>query len=214
MSNKRFWLFEGSTVEALESDVSDAVFNNFNTAQATKVVSGHCGQFGEVWWFYPSAGSSENDSYVIWNYRKKLWYTGSLARTCWVDAGVWSNPYAVGADNYVYRHEDGWLDNGSTRVGSVYAETGVIDLGQGDDAMDVMGLIQDEDAEGSVRIRFKTRMTPGGAESSYGPFVVRSDGYTDARFSGRQLVMRVETAVDGQLRFGTVRLDVRKGSKR
>lgn len=214
MGPKRFYIYEGSTVEPLPCDVADYVFNNINNAQMSKVVAGHYGEFGEVWWFYPSASSTENDTYVVWNYREKIWYSGQLPRTCWADEGTWPDPYAVGADNYVYKHETGWLDNGNTRVGNVWAESGVIQLGNGDNVMNVVGLIQDEDTIGSISLSFKSRMTPGGAETSYGPFYVKPTGYTDARFSGRQVTMRVGIATDAELRFGKIRLDVRQGSKR
>ena len=50
--------------------VRDKVFLDFNNSQADKVFL-VLTQWGEIWWFYPSANSAEIDKYVIYNYLER-----------------------------------------------------------------------------------------------------------------------------------------------
>jgi hypothetical protein len=207
MGENGFWGYEGSGVKPVECDVADYVFNDFNRAAREKVVSGHNGKFGELWWFYPSASANEPDRYVAYNYRGKHWIIGSLARTAWCDQGTFPTPFAFGTDNHLYAHEDGYLNNGATRVGDIYLESGVFEHDVGDNVVSITQILPDEKTRGELQIEFRSRFTPNGAEYSFGPYIVRDDGYVDARFSGRQIVMRLEPVVDGPWRFGRFRLD-------
>ena len=90
----------------------------------------------------------------------------------------------------------------------------VLEFDNGDLTYDVMQVIPDEKNLGDVQLRFSTRFAPNGQEFSFGPFTVRSDGFTDARFSGRQIVMRIEPIQDTDWRVGRYRLDATAGSPR
>lgn len=207
MGDKGFWIYEGSGVKPLPCDVSDYVFQDFNHRMREKVSAAHNGLFGEVWWFYPSLNSDEPNRYVMWNYREKHWAVGQLSRTAWCDQGVFSQPFAVGSDNHIYSHEDGYLNNGATLVGTVFAETGALEVGEGDQVVSVTQILPDEKTRGELAVEFLTKFTPNGDEFSHGPYTVRDDGYTDCRFTGRQVSMRVEPLVDGSWRMGKWRLD-------
>ena len=87
MGIDNFYVYAGQT-QQLPCTVKDKVFLDFNFEQADKVVSGVNSEFSEVFWFYPSASSSDNDKYVVYNYGEKVWYFGSLARSAWIDRGV------------------------------------------------------------------------------------------------------------------------------
>jgi len=41
--------------------------------------------FNEVWWFYPSANSTVNDRYVIYNYVENVWTYGTMNRSTWAE---------------------------------------------------------------------------------------------------------------------------------
>jgi hypothetical protein len=56
--------------------------------QIQKVTAASNSSFSEIWWFYPSASSDENDKYVVFNYEQKIWYYGNLDSTAWIDRGV------------------------------------------------------------------------------------------------------------------------------
>ena len=95
-----FFVFDG-TVKSLPCLVEDFVFTthsdnlgiNFN---ATDIVyAEHNTLYGEVNWFYPKSGSTQIDRCVTYNYGENVWTTSSLARTTYVDTGVFDVPYAT-----------------------------------------------------------------------------------------------------------------------
>ena len=86
---------------------------------------------------------------------------GSLARTAGVDNGVFQNPIWASTDRYIYEHETGFSWDGATP----FAESGALQIGDGERIMDVTGLIPDESNLGDTSVIFKTRMFPTGAET-------------------------------------------------
>lgn len=207
MGSKRFWSYEGGTAEPLQSDVADYVFQRLNTTQAFKTTAAHNGEFGEIWWFYPSGNSDENNSYVIYNYREGHWSIGEIGRSAWVDSGVFPYPTAVDPNGILMRHEQGFLNDNASMFGSIYAETGALEIPPaGGKIMAVNQIVPDEKNRGEVTVSFRTKFTPEGPEYAFGPYTVRSDGYTDVRFSGRQIVMRIQPTIDGEWRVGKFRV--------
>ena len=207
MSKSGFWTYDGY-VKPLPSDVSDYVFSNMNFNQASKVYAVHNSQFGEIWWYYPSSGSNENDSYVTYNYRENHWNIGSLARTAGTDAGVFTNPLLVSSDGYIYEHEVGFAYDSA----SVYAESGPVQLGNGDNLMSVRQVVPDEQTLGEAVVSFKTRNYPTGAQSTFGPYTAANP--TDVRFMARQVNVKVTGAVLADWRIGVMRLDAVASGKR
>lgn len=211
MGRGTFFQYDG-TLRALSSDVSDYIFSDFNYFQSAKVHGGHNAKFGEIIWHYCSEASNEVDRYVIWNYRENHWATGSLARLCWTDSGVFKYPLAVDAAGYIYEHENGWTNNGAALSSSRYLRSGPVEIGSGEQIMHVMQILPDERTAGDVQLEFKARYTPEGSEESYGPYTVSE--YTDVRFSGRQVSLQADGLSDSDWRLGNLRLDVMPGGKR
>jgi hypothetical protein len=207
MSKSGFWIYDGY-VKPLPSDVSDYVFGNMNFNQASKVYSVHNSKFGEIWWYYPSSQSTENDSYVTFNYRENSWNIGTLARTAGTDAGVFVNPLMVSSDGYIYEHEVGFSYDGA----SVYAESGPVQLGNGDNIMSVRQVVPDEQTLGEAVVSFKTRNYPTGTQSTFGPYTAANP--TDVRFAARQVNVKVTGAVLADWRIGVMRLDAVPSGKR
>jgi hypothetical protein len=216
MGDKGFFVFDGM-VKPLPCDVNDYVFSDINMFQSAKITAGHLAELGEIWWFYPSRNSIENNRYVIWNYREGHWTIGNLGRTAWVDSGAFPYPIAAAPDGHLYQHEQGWTDNGATRVGQVYVKSAPLELGEGDRVMSVRQLIPDGclNVEACARVSFEVRQTPQGPATTYGPYTFdRPDGYADARFTGRQAALTVEATQDAPFRFGKMRLDAVAGEGR
>jgi hypothetical protein len=200
MSRSGFWIYDGY-VKPLASDVGDYVFDNINYTQASKIYAVHNSKYGEITWFYPSAASNENDSYVTYNYREGHWAIGSMSRTAGTDRGVFTNPLMVSADGYIYEHEAGFDYEGSTP----YAESGPIEVGNGDAVMSVRQVIPDEQTLGEVVVSFKTRMYPTSDESTFGPYSASQP--TDVRFSARQVKIRYTGSILSDWRIGVTRLE-------
>ena len=95
-----FFVFDG-TVKSLPCLVEDFVFtskgNNLgiNYDAAEVIYAEHNTLYGEVNWFYPKSGSTQIDRCVTYNYGENVWTTSSLARTSYVDTGVFDVPYAT-----------------------------------------------------------------------------------------------------------------------
>jgi len=207
MAGSGFWMFDGF-VKPLPSDVSDYVYSNLNTTQASKIYCVHNSAYGEIWWYYPSLATNEIDSYVTYNYRENHWAIGTLVRTCGTDRGIFNNPILVDADGYVYEHEVG----NNYDFQSIFAESGPVELGVGDRVMSLTGLIPDEKTAGDVRARFSTKFYPNSTKYDYGPYTLSSP--TSVRLTGRQIAVKLEGVSSTDWRVGVIRFDGKPGSLR
>lgn len=231
MGKGEFYVYSGSVAQ-IPCDVKEYVFSNLNTSQALKINAGHNSSFSEVWWFYPSTNSSENDSYVIYNYDQKIWYYGEMPRTAWVDRGVFGNPIAASSDNYLYYQDSGFND-GSTNPPtalSPYIESSVVDLGEGDQFMFATRVIPDltfrnsTSASPTATFTIKARNFPGdNFISSDANAVTKTasipvEQFTDQvfiRMRGRSMSIRIESnQTNTSWRLGDPRLDVRSDGRR
>lgn len=208
MGQNGFFTFDGSVATEIPCEVSDYVFDDMNHANITKVYAVHNSQHSEIWWFYPSGTSIENDRYVALDYKEGHWTTGELDRTAGVDQGVFNNPIWADASGNLYNQETGYT-HGSTKP---YAESGSISLGNGDSIMKVTQLIPDEKTQGQVEVTFKTRFYPNDSETSHGAFTLGNP--TDVRFQGRQVRIKVQGTGNDNWRSGVMRIEANAGGKR
>jgi len=223
-----FYVYAGQT-QQLPCTVKDKVFLDFNTEQADKVVAGVNSEFSEVFWFYPSASSSDNDKYVVYNYGEKVWYFGSLARTAWIDRGVRTFPMAAGA-SYIYNHEIGYDDDGSAMTS--FIESAAIDIGDGDKFAYISRVIPDLTFSGSTAnvegeqatFTVKARNFPGAAfdntddgaaiRTSTSPVELFTN-QLNMRARGRSFALKVESSAAGtKWKLGSPRVDIRPDGRR
>ena len=156
LSSKGFFLYDG-TVKSIPCTVEDFVYDNFDTTKGQQVAAGLNNLYTEITWYYPSSGSEYNDKYVVFNYGESagvpggVWYTGTEARTSWIDSNVYPNPFAtkydvssdgtfpviIGQDSLgqttYFEHEVGTDQvnpNGSTTTVTSFIESFDIDLQQ------------------------------------------------------------------------------------
>lgn len=222
-----FYVYAGQT-QQLPCTVKDKVFLDFNLEQADKVVGGVNSEFSEVFWFYPSASSSDNDRYVVYNYLEKLWYFGTLSRTAWLDRGVRTFPMAAGGA-YIYNHEFGYDDDGSAM--NSFIESGTIDIGDGDQFTYIRRVVPDLTFAGSTNLSspqatftVKARNFPGAdfADTVSGDAIRAAaspvETFTNQlhlRARGRSFAMRVESAALGaKWKLGSPRVDLRPDGRR
>ena len=231
MGAEEFYAY-GGAVQRIPCSVRDYVFTNINNDQLEKVTAGLNTAFSEVTWFYPSANSSENDSYVTYNYDQKIWYYGLMSRTCWLDRGVNNDPLAASSDHYLYFQEIGF-DDGSTSPATgitSYIESSQMDLGEGDQFAFMRRLIPDLTFRDSTSpspqatMTLKVRNFPGGNYlSSDSRSVVKTasipvEQFTEqvfVRLRGRSFAFRIESEDTGVgWRLGSPRVDVRPDGRR
>ena len=219
MSKENFHVFTGRT-EVLPCTVLRYIFDDINLEQQDKIVAGCNRMFDEVFWFYPSADSTENDRYVKFNFTEKTWDIGTLSRTAWVDFGIHENPRGAGSDSgtqYIYIHEDGEDADGSAMTS--YVESADIDLDpDGTQFMFVSRIIPDVavNSAGSVNYVLKTRNYPGDSLTTNSTSeVVATTQQSFVRSRSRQIALRVESSsLSTAWTLGETRIDLRPDGRR
>jgi len=224
MGIESFYIYTGGQTTQLPCSVKDKVFLDFNFAQSDKVFGAVNTQWTEIWWFYPSASSDENDKYVIYNYANKTWYYGTLTRTAWHDRGIRRFPIAAGS-SYLFEHENGNDDDGSAMTASV--ESSQLDIGDGYQFSFIRQLIPDVSFNGStsntgnpnVTFTLQARNGPGSTyDTNSGGTATRTattpvEQFTDrvdVRLRGRSFNIKLESTDQGvSWRLGTPRVDIR-----
>ena len=232
MGVQEFYVYSGS-VKKLPCSVKDHVFSDFNTDQAEKVIAGVNSSFGEIWWFYPSSNSTENDKYVIYNYEQQIWYIGSLTRTAWLDRGINDFPIAANTDNYLYNHESGFDDGSTNTALSAHIESSQMDIQDGDGFLFIRRILPDltfrtSTGSGSdnpaanfiLKARnfpgtnYGTPETGGVTQTSTSPIEQFTD-QVHVRLRGRSFALRVESTAEGVgWRLGSPRVDIRPDGRR
>jgi hypothetical protein len=232
MGKGEFYRYNG-LVQQIPCTVKSYVFDDVNAPQYAKVFAGHNAAFGEVWWFYPSAAGDNNDRYVVYNYLQSVWYYGAMARTAWMDRGVFQNPIAAAPDHKLYYHEQGVSDgevNPAQALGS-YIESSPADLGDGERFMFIRRLLPD------MTFTRSTGLSPPSAQLTLKMQNFAASSYVDTsqstvaqtatvpieqtteqvwvRLRGRAMTLRVDGAsAETAWRLGAPRMDVRSDGGR
>ena len=239
MGQDKFYAYTGR-VDTLPCTVRNHVFQNINLGKAEEVVCGTNEEWNEVWWFYPTGGSTFNDSYVIFNYGENVWYYGTLQRSGWLDSPLRQVPQAVRiADelppnpdtgsqmSYLMNHETGVNDELAPMNSFILAND--FDLGDGENFMLTRRLIPDVSFVGSltqtpqVLMQALARNFPGD-----NPFADADDtriiastnitNYTQqvfVRARARQMAFKLMSdQLDVAWQLGVCRLDVRQDGRR
>ena len=231
MGQNGFYQYDGR-VFGIPCPVKDYVFNDLNWNQAEKITGGSNMSFNEVWWFYPSLNSQENDKYVLYNYNEKVWSVGTIVRTAWIDRSIEDYPRAAGVDGYIYFHDIG-QDDGSTSPASPIAsfiESGPMEIGEGETFGFAWRMIPDvtfrnssatnpavdfvllaQDYSGSNFSQIKDNNTTLSVRVPVEQFTEQ----TYFRLRGRMMTMRLEsTGVGVAWRLGIPRVDIRSDGRR
>jgi hypothetical protein len=215
-----FWVYSGGAIRLLDCPMFGDIKQNYDPLYGNYRSHMHeNGAFPEFWFDYVDihATDGEPNNYVIWNYADNVWIRGQRNVTAAIGAVTASYPLLAKTDNNVYQSEDGWADDGTSRVGSVWAETSVLDFGQGDSYIELNQAMIASDPDSDVdnyQIKFKSKYTPGQTEVEFGPYAPRADGYTDTRVSGRDIRLRIEATNDAYWSVGQIRFDVNKNGGR
>ena len=214
-----FYSYTGQ-VQELACAVKDYVFGDLNYLQSYKIYCGHNHAFSEVFWFYPSAASQENDRYVVYNYAEQLWSMGQLERTAWLDMGRDSYPVATDRVNsLLYYHEYGQDANGQPM--SCYIDSADIDLTGGDHYMFLSRFLPDVVFRGNGQQQ-EIGVTIYGRPAPLKPKVALTQlqvtpytGQQYIRVRERQVSFRFESETLGTgWRLGTVRADWQPDGRR
>jgi hypothetical protein len=204
MGQEAFFTYAGGAVQQLPCEVADYVFSSINRDQISKAHAVTNSRYGEVWWFYPSASSTECDRYVSYDTTQGVWMLGAIDRTAAVDSGAARYPVWFDSAGDGYQHEVSSFTWGGAEV---YAESGPISIGVGENTFTALELIPDEKTMADTQVTFKARYYPNGDESQYGPYTLSAP--TDVLFTGRQMRLRVSGAEMADWRWGIPRVRVK-----
>jgi hypothetical protein len=184
MTNGDHYMWNG-TINLMECDIKTQVFGvpgrpGINKQNAGKAHVRVVEDFNEIWWSYPSANATENDSTSIYNYELKCWYSSSIPRECGRHASpsLDRQPYAF-YNNRMWLHEigaDG--DDGEGFVEPLHAYLHSYQREVLDGALEarVSKLIPDFDAlDGVIDVSVEGRERPQSPIKSRGPYLVSED---------------------------------------
>ncbi len=223
MGHDKFYAYSGR-VETLPSTLRNHVFTNLNYEQADQIVCGTNEGWNEIWWFYPTANSTVNDAYVVYNHLERIWYYGTISRTAWNDSSLREYPQAVGG-YFIYDHERGTNDDLLPMTSFIASSD--FDLVDGDQLILTKRIIPDVSFTGStannpaVTMYIKPRNFPGSAYTnteSQQVIETSVDIYTEQIFMrarARQMAIEIEsTDLNVQWQLGSPRLDGRPDGRR
>ena len=237
MGKDKFYIYDGR-VQSLRCDLRQYVFSDLNISQYQQVTAGTNEGFNEVWWFYCSANSSQNDRYVIYNYREDVWYFGNLGRTAWLDSGLRNYPLAATYENNLVNHELGVDDGATSTLTAIpaYVTSSEFDLDDGHQFAFVWRVLPDMTFRGSTAASPSATMTllplknsgsgynnPTSVGGSNSAGITRTatlpieefTGQVYTRVRGRQMAMKVEsTDIGVTWQLGAPRLDMRPDGRR
>ena len=218
ISENSFFTYNGQLRE-LKSDVHDFIFDNIQTNTQQATFGAHNIDFNEIWWFFPVGDTDQQspNKYIIWNYLDNVWSIGELDRGSWIDQGVFKNPLATDSNGFIYEHDKRPLFN-SPGLGTrkPFCRTGPLEIGSGNKVAQINQILSDEETTNlpAITLSFTGRFNPLGAETDFGSFNFNANGYTDARFSARQVQMKIEGDVTQDFQVGKIRLDVKARGRR
>ena len=224
MGADKFYVYNGR-VDTLPCSLRDYVFNNINFNALAYVYAGTVEAQSEIWWFYPTADSTTNNAYIVYNYKDNIWFYGNLNRSAWLDSHVRQYPQAVG-DNILFDHETSNDADGSAM--SSFITSSDFDIGDGDKFTLVKRIIPDVDFSGSegaeptVKLTVKPRNFPGNKSGTNeaDQRVIETDVnvYTEQVFMrarARQLGFKISSDKLGtKWQLGSPRIDGRPDGRR
>ena len=225
MGKNGFFVYDGY-VRQIPCEVFDVIFKDINTVQQSKSFVSVNSLFNELYVFWPAADAMEPNRYALWNLDTGHWAIGTMARTSAVDRGVYDQPFMAGPNGLVYRHEFGYdrpnanaktLNEGFTALPAPYAESGPMEIGDGDRVLSLVGLVPDEatragQVSGNVDAYLYGQLYPTAPEQAVGPISLANP--TSVRLTARQIRVKLQESVAGDWAVGNLRVDGLPGGRR
>jgi hypothetical protein len=224
MAQRSFHKFEGGVVQPVPCSLDLDPSEEMDIVNAPRrVCAGFNGLYPEIWWFYPSKGqnveSPENDRYCIYNFVDGWWADGFLKRSFYNADLIEGFPMAGASNGFVYQHENGYLAEGQSREGTVWAEVSSVGFDDGDNNWTVTqaqvdGRRKDGVDAGAVRFDFSGVNARGAPFKPLGSWKPSASGYMDARFTARDFSYRVVGIKDVPWSIGAVNFTAHKRAGR
>lgn len=235
MGVDKFYKYDGRA-QTLRCDLKEFIYNDINRSEFDQVFAGTNEGFNEVWWFYCTANSTTVDRYVVYNYLEDIWYYGSMARTAWLDSGLY--PTAATYTKNLVNHEYGLNDNetGTALPINAFVTTSESDMEDGHNFVFIRRILPDITFRGSTAESPSTTMSviplnnsgsgytdPASVGGSDDGLVTRTatvpiekfTGQLFVRVRGRQFAFKIESnQLDTTWQMGAIRLDIQNDGRR
>jgi len=189
-----WWIFDGSAPRIFDCDVWDSIIKNINvSATRFNAACVHYANRGEVWWFYADIQSTDgnNNRYIMWDYRSKVWSMGKLNRTCGFVYANDLNPIMSDGVS-VFKHESGFTYSGSELP---WIESQNLSPNGGENWLTLKRILPDVAGDADA---LRWRVVKTNARDGYETEVMspqrskNPNGYVDIRETARDMRLRIE----------------------
>jgi hypothetical protein len=230
MGDRKFYKYD-SIIQELPCDVWTHVFDNIkaaklgvggiNMANFDKITAWYNDQWSEVWWFYPSYGANENDSYVIYNYKEFHWSYGTLDRTtgC-TTSSFYGSPLCIDQNGAIWLMEKGLdqLDvNGVTTAIQPFIKSYDYQVMDGAEVAHFSRFVPDNlDLTGQMYCQVATKRYPADQYQYSTPFTI-NPGVDKVDFRARGKLVSFNffsTAIGSNWRLGHYSMEVQSDGER
>jgi hypothetical protein len=209
MSDQGMFSFDGTTIAPIACLVRPWITDDIDPSNVREqAFAYHDAQFNEFWWFYPqsvatnASGDGWNTRCVYYNYKEGWWGQGQMSRSAGITSSYTVQP--ILADGLIaFQHE---LGNVYVNAANPFAETFDLNLASGTVLTTLKQVIPDVKGDfTNVQFSFFSRRTRSNGDTGFWspPVSIRSNGYVDARVTGRDIRMKI-SVVGGIINAFTV----------
>lgn len=173
MGDNNFYMWRGGNVEVIpsnsqpESTIQQYVFRNINFSQKSKCFAWYNERFNEIWFHYPSSGSTDPNRIARVCLTDWVWVPDTMARVAVEYPEILQNNPRLAAINGdysdIYQHEVGTDDNTSALAFTL--TTNLKTGGKG--TVSEVGIIPDSSQVGSVTLTANTYQFPQSTSTTY-----------------------------------------------
>jgi hypothetical protein len=199
MSDQGCFSFDGTTIVPVPCLIRPWITDSVDpTNVREQSFAFHNSSFNEFWWFFPQKGDLYNTRCGIYNYKEGWWSQGRMTRSAGITSSYTVQP--VLADGLIpYQHEVGLVYAGADPP---WAETFDLNLTSGQNLVTLKQVIPNIKGDmANVQFSFFSKISRSISVPSpprpildgswTAPVPIRSDGYVDARVTGRDIRMRL-----------------------
>jgi hypothetical protein len=164
--------------------------------------------YKEIWFFHPSSASTEPDTLIVYDYGQKIWWTGNISRTTYIDENpLYNKPFATTSSGIMHLHEIGTSEDNTAFTKSVKC---TVEIGDGQDIMFINRLIPDwKRFTGNCTINATAYKDPQATGFSIEKEISSSTQQASLRSRGRHITVEfTSTGQQDDWEMGKLRLDV------
>jgi hypothetical protein len=191
MSDQGLFSFDGTTIAPVACLVRPWITDDIDPANVREqAFAYHDSEFNEFWWFYPQNNQPHNTRCVFYNYKEGWWSQGQMSRSAGITSSYTVQP--ILADGLIaFQHELGQV---YVNASLPFAETFDLNIASGTRLTTLKQVIPDiKNPPSNLLFSFWSSMSRSQGTAGYWspPVPIRSDGYVDARVTGRDIRMRL-----------------------